>query len=131
MFFIQLKPEINKINKYACELYGNTHAINGDVFIALKEKIEDIRQENDSYLDINKDLILKLKDLMVNSDFVREHVPFKFNPTTKKYENFYTLLNKCYLHFLNKKDIKLINFPLENIKSLNDITNTIVTSVSK
>ncbi len=130
MFFIQIKPKEKKINKYACELYGNTHLIYGDLFIAVKEKPEDIRQENDSYIHIDKNIILKLKNLIINTEFSKDHEPFKFNPTSRKYENFYTLLDKCDRHFSKQKEKKLIDFPDENSRSLNEITNTIISSVS-
>lgn len=126
MFFIQIKPEINELNNFAIDLYGRANQIRGDVFIALRDKPNDYRIVHEMYSDITVGLIKKLRELMIDENFDKTILPSFYNHIEQKYENFYTLLEKVHTGYLKKNIKKIIETNLENVKSLNEITQTLV-----
>jgi hypothetical protein len=126
MFFIQIKPENNNLNNFAIDLYGRSNLIRGDVFIALREKPNDYRLVHEMYSDINIKLINKLRELNIDENFDKNIQPGFYNHKEMKYENFYTLVDKIYSNYTKNENKKIINKNLNDIKSLNEITESLV-----
>ena len=126
MFFIQVVPDSNIQNDFATDLYGRTNPIIGDVFVAMRDKPNDYRIIHEMYSDLYTNLIVKLKDLILDEDFDRNISPNFYNHKEMKYENFYTLVDKLH-NIYKKKEIKnIIKNNLEGTQSLNQITHTLL-----
>jgi len=124
MFFIQINPENNNYNKFASELFRGNNPINGDVYIVLRNKVNDIRFTENVYVDLNKDLFYKLREVFLNDNFINNQEPLGYNHETLKYENFYSLLNNIYKNTIKENinnTIKEYRFD-ENKESLNTLT---------
>ena len=126
MLFIQIKPDNNTDNNFAIDLYGRSNIIKGDVFIALRDKPNDCRIVHEIYSDININLIKKLRELIIDENFDNSIIPFFYNHTEMKYENFYTLVDKIYSSYLKKGIKKVIDKKIDNIQNLNEITESLV-----
>jgi hypothetical protein len=129
MFFIEKQPTINILNKNANLLYGSQNPIYGNVFIVVRNKIDDIRITENSYINVTKDTIKKILFLFKFSDFSKEQEPFYYNHKEKKYQNFYNLVDKEYIRYENKKPVYEEAKYDDGVLSLNEITqNTVAKS---
>jgi hypothetical protein len=118
MFFIEIKPTIDKVNKFASSMY-NSH-IKGNVYITVRNKIDDITVTNPVYYNISTDLIYKLKKLMEDTNFSTEQELFDYDHKNKKYQGFLNFIDKTYNDYDFSK-ISITNIDYES-KSLNEIT---------
>ncbi len=127
MFFIEKNPTNNILNKNANLLYGGQNPIFGNVFISIRNKIDDIRMTENSYINLTIDSIKKILFLFKFSDFSKEQEPFYYNHKEKKYQNFYNLIDKEYTKYENKKsNYNEPNYD-DGVLSLNEITQNAVT----
>jgi hypothetical protein len=126
MFFIQIEPEKNTYNKLASELFKGENPINGNVFIAIRNKITDARFTENTYINFDKELFYKLRELMLQEDFEKNQEPYGYDTESLKYENFYTLTNSIYSNYLKKNINTIKEYNFDNKKeSLNNITKII------
>lgn len=123
MFFIEVNPTDDKINEFATSMFKSI--IKGNIFIAVRNKIEDINITDPVYYNISNDLIYKLKYLMEDENFSIEQEPFYYDQKNKKYQGFSNLVNKIYFDYDFKK-VLLHNIDYES-KSLNEITQSLIT----
>lgn len=102
MIFIELKPKNDIINEKASILYNKK--INGTVYISMRETINDIKQTDFIYENLDINTINKLINVLsVNQEDIKETEAELKNMSIV---NFYTILDKRYYNFLNKKDLK-------------------------
>ena len=122
MFFIEVKPFNDKINKIASLIWGSS--IKGDVILSVRNKIDDIQVSEPVYFNITSDLIFKLKKLMEDENFSIEQEPYYSDNKNKKYQGFYNLINKLY-DDIDPKKIKKKQMNYEG-KSLNELTENLI-----
>ena len=122
MFFIEIKPTIDKVNKFASSMYNSP--IKGNVYITVRNKIDDITVTEPVYYNISTDLIFKLKKLMEDSNFSIEQELFDYDHKNKKYQGFCNYINETYNNYdFNKIILNIIDYEEE---SLNEITHKII-----
>jgi hypothetical protein len=123
MFFIEVKPSVDKVNKFATSMYNSL--IKGNIFIAVRNKVEDINVTEPVYYNISSDLINKLKHLIEDDNFSVEQEPFYYDQKNKKYQGFWNFVDKTYIDYdFNKALIRQIDY---ESKSLNEITQSLLT----
>lgn len=122
MFFIEINPSVDKVNKYATSIYNTL--IKGDVFISVRNKIDDLNITDPVYYNVSCDLISKLKQLIGDENFSLEQEPFYYDQKNKKYQGFISLINRIYNDFKNNKTIQ--NDICSESKSLNEITQSLL-----
>lgn len=126
MFFIELVPDNNIINKKASILYGKR--IYGNVVMAMRHKQEDIRHTEYEYYSIDKLTVNKLVSVMsVNNDMLTIQKPE--TKTNQIVINFHTILDKKYSVYRSKYtsgySLELFD-QFDVTKSVNDISRDIV-----
>ena len=122
MFFIEIKPTIDKVNKFASSMYKSV--IKGDVYISVRNKIDDITITEPVYYNISSDLIFKLKQLLEDSNFSSDQELFDYDHKNKKYQGFWNFIIKTYNNYdFNKISLITIDYDAE---SLNEKTQKLL-----
>lgn len=118
MVFIELYPKNDIFNYNGSVLLQKK--TNGTVYVALRTKIDDIKQIENIYENLDKTLMDKLIAILsVNQDEIKENDSEKNN---MKIMNFYTILEKRYNNYLNKKNIlQKKDYQTTNQKTLNSL----------
>ncbi len=127
MIFIEKQPTNNNLNKNANLLYGGKNPIVGDVFIVVRNKMDDIRNTENSYIDITINTLQKILFMFKFNDFSKEQEPFYYNYKDKKYQGFYNLIEKEYAKYENKKNNYEDTVYENDILTLNEITEKTTT----
>ena len=122
MFFIEIKPSVDKVNKFASSMYNTP--IKGNVYITVRNKIDDITITEPVYYNISSDLIIKLKKLMEDTNFSTDQELFYYDNKNKKYQGYSNFINKTYNNYdFSKITLNIIDYEAE---SLNEITDKII-----
>ena len=122
MFFIEIKPSVDKVNKFASSMYNTP--IKGNVYITVRNKIDDITITEPVYYNISSDLIIKLKKLMEDTNFSTDQELFYYDSKNKKYQGYCNFINKTYNNYdFSKITLNIIDYEAE---SLNEITDKII-----
>ena len=122
MFFIEIKPYVDKVNKFASSMYNTP--IKGNVYITVRNKIDDITITEPVYYNISSDLIIKLKKLMEDTNFSTDQELFYYDNKNKKYQGFCNFIDKTYSNYdFSKIKLNIIDYETEY---LNEITDKII-----
>jgi len=122
MFFIEIKPSVDKVNKFASSMYNTP--IKGNVYITVRNKIDDISITEPVYYNISSDLINKLKKLMEDTNFSTDQELFYYDNKNKKYQGFCNFIDKTYSNYdFSKIKLNIIDYETEY---LNEITDKII-----
>lgn len=110
MIFIELRPKNDIFNEKASILLSKK--VNGTVYVALRTKIDDIKQIEHVYENLDKSIAEKLiYVLSVNQDDIKES---EHERKKMKIVCFHTILEKRYKNFMNRKEeLKSYNLALK------------------
>jgi hypothetical protein len=122
MFFIEIKLSVDKVNKFASSMYNTP--IKGNVYITVRNKIDDITITEPVYYNISSNLIIKLKKLMEDTNFSTDQELFYYDNKNKKYQGYCNFINKTYNNYdFSKITLNIIDYEAE---FLNEITDKII-----